>query len=238
MISPSHSRRDRGDAGGAGAGQPCEPRDRSWLFGPPDWRGVTSSSLDSSVFGGCDRVSGCWPRVRGRVRSSSVGSVGGPSERAFETAICDSLVGAGGYSAVKVGNAADRDDDFSADLALDTTELFAFIGVTQPEEWEKVRTSHSTPDETRSSRTSARSRCSVSRIGQWSKRSGSPACSTPPAPGSSSRRRRAGGWGSARRRSSGRVMRGCRYRSSRSASCRWASSGARLRRGRCGRSTT
>jgi hypothetical protein len=73
--------------------------------------------------------------------------VGGPSERAFETAICESLVGAGGYSAVKIGNAADRDDDFSADLALDTTELFAFVGATQPEEWEKVRKSHSSPDE-------------------------------------------------------------------------------------------
>jgi type I restriction enzyme, R subunit len=71
----------------------------------------------------------------------------GPSERAFETAICESLVGFGGYSAVKVGNAADRDDDFSADLALDTAELFSFIGATQPEEWEKVRRSHSSPDE-------------------------------------------------------------------------------------------
>ena len=71
----------------------------------------------------------------------------GPSERAFETAICESLVSSGGYSAVKVGNAADRDDDFSADLALDTAELFSFIGATQPEEWEKVRRSHSSPDE-------------------------------------------------------------------------------------------
>jgi type I restriction enzyme R subunit len=71
----------------------------------------------------------------------------GPSERAFETAICESLVKSGGYSAVKVGNAADRDDDFSADLGLDTAELFSFIGATQPEEWEKVRTSHSSPDE-------------------------------------------------------------------------------------------
>jgi type I restriction enzyme, R subunit len=71
----------------------------------------------------------------------------GPSERAFETAICESLVTSGGYSAVKVGNAADRDDDFSADLALDTAELFSFIGATQPEEWEKVRRSHSSPDE-------------------------------------------------------------------------------------------
>ena len=46
-----------------------------------------------------------------------------------------------------MGNAADRDDDFSADLGLDTAELFSFIGATQPEEWEKVRRSHSSPDE-------------------------------------------------------------------------------------------
>ena len=71
----------------------------------------------------------------------------GPSERAFETAICESLMSSGGYSAVKVGNAADRDDDFSPDLALDTAELFSFIGATQAEEWEKVRRSHSSPDE-------------------------------------------------------------------------------------------
>ncbi len=76
-----------------------------------------------------------------------VGRVSGPSERAFETAICEALVGAGGYSAVKVGNAADRADDFSPDLALDTAELFAFIGATQEEEWDKVRASHASVDE-------------------------------------------------------------------------------------------
>lgn len=76
-----------------------------------------------------------------------VGHVAGPSEWAFESAICESLVTSGGYTAVKVGNAADRDNDFSADLALDTAELFSFIGATQPEEWEKVRKSHSSPDE-------------------------------------------------------------------------------------------
>lgn len=73
--------------------------------------------------------------------------MGGPSERAFETAICESLLAAGGYSTCKVGNAADRDDDFSPDLALDTAELFAFVGATQPEEWEKVLRSHSSADE-------------------------------------------------------------------------------------------
>jgi hypothetical protein len=53
-----------------------------------------------------------------------------PSERAFETAICESLVGSGGYVSVKVGNAADRNDDFSADLGLDTAELFSYSTAT------------------------------------------------------------------------------------------------------------
>ncbi len=71
----------------------------------------------------------------------------GPSEQAFEAAICHSLTSSSGYLTTKVGNAADRDDDFSSGLALDTAELFAFIGLTQGEEWEKVRKSHSSPDE-------------------------------------------------------------------------------------------
>lgn len=73
------------------------------------------------------------------VHPITVPSMAGPSEYAFELAICKSLAGTGGYSAIKVGNAATRhadggDDDFVADLALDTAELFAFIGATQPEE--------------------------------------------------------------------------------------------------------
>lgn len=70
-----------------------------------------------------------------------------PNEHAFETAICESLTSAGGYQAIKIGNAADADHDFDADLALDTAELFAFIGETQGDEWEKVRASHATADE-------------------------------------------------------------------------------------------
>ncbi len=73
--------------------------------------------------------------------------MGSPSEQAFETAICESLTAQGGYQRCKVGNAADRDDDFSAELGLDTTELFTFIGATQAEEWAKVRASHQTADE-------------------------------------------------------------------------------------------
>lgn len=78
---------------------------------------------------------------------ATFGWVANPSERAFETAICDSLTSSGGYLPAKVGNTADRDDDFLPDLALDTAELFAFIGATQGEEWEKVRKSHSSADE-------------------------------------------------------------------------------------------
>ena len=45
----------------------------------------------------------------------------GPCEVAFETAICESLASASGYTAVKTGNSADRhaasgDDGLSADL--------------------------------------------------------------------------------------------------------------------------
>lgn len=49
--------------------------------------------------------------------------VGGPSERAFETAICESLSSSGGDAAVKVGDASDRYDDCSPDPALATTIL-------------------------------------------------------------------------------------------------------------------
>ncbi len=71
-----------------------------------------------------------------------------PSEAGFEDAICNSLVGSGGYlDPVKVGLANDAVQDLDPTLGLDTAELFAFIGATQAEEWEKVRTSHSSPDE-------------------------------------------------------------------------------------------
>lgn len=65
-----------------------------------------------------------------------------PNEAAFETQIVESLVTVGGYRSVKVGNAAAGDSGFSAVLALDTAELFAFIEETQAEEWNKVVHSH------------------------------------------------------------------------------------------------
>ena len=72
----------------------------------------------------------------------------GPTEAGFEDAICASLVGAGGYlGPVKVGRAHDAVQDLDPASGIDTAELFAFIGATQADEWEKVRKSHSTPDE-------------------------------------------------------------------------------------------
>ncbi len=71
----------------------------------------------------------------------------GPTEAGFETAISESLITAGGYRGpAKVGTQSGAPD---LDLAtgIDTAELFAFIGATQAEEWDKVRRSHSTADE-------------------------------------------------------------------------------------------
>ncbi len=72
----------------------------------------------------------------------------GPSEAGFEDAICNSLVGAGGYlDPAKVGLAHDALQDLDPSSGIDTAELFAFIGSTQGEEWGKIRKSHSSPDE-------------------------------------------------------------------------------------------
>jgi hypothetical protein len=49
-------------------------------------------------------------------------------EAAFEQFICDWLVGSGGYDAVKIGNPKDPQPDFDVVRALDTAELFRFIG--------------------------------------------------------------------------------------------------------------
>ena len=61
-------------------------------------------------------------------------------EAAFEAFICDWLVGSGGYDAVKVGTAQGAPTDFDPVRALDTAELFAFIGATQIEEWNRLLT--------------------------------------------------------------------------------------------------
>ena len=66
----------------------------------------------------------------------------GPQEADFEQTIGSSLVERGGYQGpVKVGNApgeSDQQRDFDAVRGLDTAELFAFIGATQIEEWNRL----------------------------------------------------------------------------------------------------
>ena len=62
-----------------------------------------------------------------------------PTEGVFEEAICQALVEAGGYQAVKVGTAQGSPKDFDAVAAVDTAELFAFIGATQADDWEKLK---------------------------------------------------------------------------------------------------
>ena len=61
-----------------------------------------------------------------------------PDEAAFETFICDWLTSQGGYDACKVGNKQGQPTDFDPVRGLDTAELFAFIGATQPKEWDKL----------------------------------------------------------------------------------------------------
>ena len=54
----------------------------------------------------------------------------GVDEFAFEEFICSWLVSHGGYAAAKVGK-AQSPPDFDVQSAIDTAELFAFIGATQ-----------------------------------------------------------------------------------------------------------
>ena len=61
-----------------------------------------------------------------------------PNETDYETAICKWLVDEGGYSAEKFGNRGKEPRDFDPQLGLDTAELFAFIGATQGDDWERV----------------------------------------------------------------------------------------------------
>ena len=70
----------------------------------------------------------------------------GVTEEAFELHIVDSLVSVGGYQSVKVGNVGVEPRDFDPALGIDTAELFAFIGDTQGDEWEKVRKTHGSPE--------------------------------------------------------------------------------------------
>lgn len=70
-----------------------------------------------------------------------------PDEFAFESFVCDSMTNAGGYDAVKVGNAQEHPRDFDPVLGIDTAELFEFIGATQAEEWDQLKERHGGADE-------------------------------------------------------------------------------------------
>lgn len=70
-----------------------------------------------------------------------------PTEGVFEQAICASLVADGGYQDVKVGTAQGSPKDFDAVAAIDTAELFGFIGATQADDWDKLKNLHGGADE-------------------------------------------------------------------------------------------
>jgi type I restriction enzyme R subunit len=65
-----------------------------------------------------------------------------PNERLFEDAITDHLVTSAGYLACKHGTHLTGVPDFDPALALDTAELFAFIGATQGDEWSRLVKNH------------------------------------------------------------------------------------------------
>jgi type I restriction enzyme R subunit len=61
-------------------------------------------------------------------------------EFAFESEICAWLADHGGYDLVKAGNALSMGHpDFDPERGLDTAELFAFIAVTQANEWARLQ---------------------------------------------------------------------------------------------------
>ena len=57
-------------------------------------------------------------------------------EAAFEAEIVDWLANPGGYDGWKVGA---QSDDFDPATGIDTAELFAFLGLTQADEWERLK---------------------------------------------------------------------------------------------------
>ncbi|MGI8791763.1 MAG: hypothetical protein ACR2H3_01055, partial [Acidimicrobiales bacterium] len=60
-------------------------------------------------------------------------------EALFESSICDWLVDHGGYHLAKVGTAQGPPTDFDPVRALDTAELWAFLGATQADTWEELK---------------------------------------------------------------------------------------------------
>jgi len=61
-----------------------------------------------------------------------------PSEEQFEAAICDWLTTHGGYTAVKNDKLQGEPRHFDPVRGLDTAEMYAFIGATQPDTWADV----------------------------------------------------------------------------------------------------
>ena len=62
----------------------------------------------------------------------------GPKEFDFETQVCEALVDNSRYHAAKVGTGQDEPRDFDPVRGIDTAEMFAFIGATQPDEWNEL----------------------------------------------------------------------------------------------------
>ncbi len=65
-----------------------------------------------------------------------------PMEADLERFVCDHLVAHGGYREAKHGTAQTPPRDFDPVAGLDTAELFAFIGATQPELWDRLVSLH------------------------------------------------------------------------------------------------
>jgi type I restriction enzyme R subunit len=69
------------------------------------------------------------------------------SEKLLEDEISAYLASIGGYRVCKVGTEVNWRQDFDAKVGLDTAELFAFVELTQGEEWAKLVKAHGGQDE-------------------------------------------------------------------------------------------
>jgi type I restriction enzyme R subunit len=64
------------------------------------------------------------------------------NEERFENSICDQLVDVGGYTAIKNDKLQGDTRDFDPVRALDTGELYSFIGATQADAWNELVKRH------------------------------------------------------------------------------------------------
>ena len=78
----------------------------------------------------------------GRTARHSRGGMSSISERLLEDEISGHLLSDGGYLRCKVGARLEHRADFDPRLGLDTAELLAFVGVTQPDAWGKLVKAH------------------------------------------------------------------------------------------------